>query len=224
MPQPGSRCCRQGEIPFSSDRKRMSVIVKHEGPEMPGDARSNSIEASGCKISQAAAVAESGPHTTVTTVFFTSARWVLVFVQGGRQHHGAGPSNAAGYRPGMTRVWAQLISLKRLRPLCDRPLGGSLGSSLTHYSKLGLRTLVVRLACHCSCRMAVHCKSIRMSSLLIYIVNASHVALACWASSKGVLQTCRGCWWVKHRHQTWHSFRLLHGRRSRRRSSTITSS
>ena len=30
------------------------------------------------------------------------------------------------------------------RPLCDRPLGGSLGKSLTHYSKLGLRTLVVR--------------------------------------------------------------------------------
>lgn len=86
---------------------------------------------------------------------------------------------SAGYRPGVTRVWAQLISqLKRLRPLCDRPLGGSLGSSLTHYSKLGLRTLVVRLACHCS-RMAVHCKSIRMSSLLIYIVNASHVASCC---------------------------------------------
>ena len=63
MPQPGSRC-RQGEIPFSSDRKRMSVIVKHEGPEMLGDARSSIWSCSGCKISQAAA-AESGPHTTV---------------------------------------------------------------------------------------------------------------------------------------------------------------
>lgn len=28
-------------------------------------------------------------------------------------------------------------------PLCDRPLTGSLGASLTNYSKLGLRTLVI---------------------------------------------------------------------------------
>lgn len=62
-----------GEIPFSSDRKRMSVIVKHEGEY-----------------------------------------WCLC----------KGADNIMG-------------------PLCDRPLGGSLGSSLTHYSKLGLRTLVI---------------------------------------------------------------------------------
>eukprot|EP00435_Cladocopium_sp_Y103_P042653 s786_g11.t2 len=62
-----------GEIPFSSDRKRMSVIVKHEGEY-----------------------------------------WCLC----------KGADNIMG-------------------PLCDRPLGGSLGLSLTHYSKLGLRTLVI---------------------------------------------------------------------------------
>lgn len=61
------------EIPFSSDRKRMSVIVKHEGEY-----------------------------------------WCLC----------KGADNIMG-------------------PLCDRPLGGSLGVSLTHYSKLGLRTLVI---------------------------------------------------------------------------------
>ena len=215
MPQP-SRCCRQGEIPFSSDRKRMSVIVKHEGPEMLGDARS-SIEAA------AVARYHKLQQLKVGLIPRCSKREVSTGVCARGQTTSWGWTlNCCGVQ---TRVWAQLVSqLKRLRPLCDRPLGGSLGSSLTHYSKLGLRTLVVRLACHCSCRMAVHCKSIRMLSLLIYIVNASHVALACWAFSKGVLQTCRGCWWVKHRHQTWHSFRLLHGRRSRRRSSTITSS
>ncbi|CAK9108211.1 unnamed protein product [Durusdinium trenchii] len=61
------------EIPFSSDRKRMSVIVKHEGEY-----------------------------------------WCLC----------KGADNIMG-------------------PLCDRPLGGSLGASLTQYSKLGLRTLVI---------------------------------------------------------------------------------